>query len=356
MLGKPKILYFGPLLKQLYTTGQKTYGIYNGNLKESNFYKPSIKLPYAPAWTLEDMVAAAKKQGIVIQYETVYKTLPVQQKDFYSKNSKTPTNVSKSSSIPEVKNGRFYSGSKWYPSTITNYNPLPGFNIFGTGLCIRIKNNNEKVINFIKTNGPNYGWSWSSDVPLTDPDFQNILVYYAGPNKPLKYKDKTLEQIEGFKPVSPVVTFPTDPTVGIVPKTVIPVRPIGTSPWDENIVPKLNGPTILVVNSTNLVGYAGRLATTLNYIGLKGPEIITKKTIGRYTPGIGDVPNDEDIAPYYTYIWGLRREILNKKKTVLIPELIENSVNFHEETPGNRTYERLENVSAVNHSDLMSFR
>ena len=303
------------------------------------------------------MVAAAKKQGIVIQYETVYKTLAVQQKDFYARNSKTPTNISKSSSIPEVKNGRFYSGSKWYPSTITNYNPLPGFNIFGTGLCIRIKNNNEKVINFIKTNGSNYGWSWSSDVPLTDPDFQNILVYYAAGIKPSKYRDRTGE-LEIFKPVSPVVTFPTDPTVGIVPRTVIPVRPIGTSPWDENIVPKLNGPTILVVNSTSLVGYAGRLATTLNYIGLKGPEIITRKTINKFIPGIGDVPNVglyTNINELYTYIWGIRKEIFNKNKTVSIPEYLEATLNSHEQTPGHRVYEKLQNVNAVNHIDLMSY-
>lgn len=199
-LGKPKVLYFGPILKQLYWSNTKTYGLYNGSLNEKNFYKPTIKLPYAPAWTLQDMVAAAKKQGVTIQYETVYKTLSVQEKDFFSKNSKTPTAVSKSSTIPAVKDGRYYNGSKWYPKTITEYNPPPGFNIFGTGLCIRIKNNNEKIINFIKTNGSSYGWSWSADIPLTDPDFQNVLVYYAGYTKPSKYIDRTKQEIDDFKP------------------------------------------------------------------------------------------------------------------------------------------------------------
>lgn len=146
------------------------------------------------------MIAAAKKQGITIAYTTVYKTLAIQEQEFKTKNSKTPTNVSKTSSISEVKNGRTYAGAKWYPTTITSYNPLPGFNIFGTALCIRITNNNDKIINFIKTNGENYGWSWCSNVPTTDPDFQNILVYSAGTSKPLKYRDRTIQEVDGFKP------------------------------------------------------------------------------------------------------------------------------------------------------------
>ena len=146
------------------------------------------------------MVAAAKKQGITIQYETVYKTLATQIKEFSVINSKSPTAVSKSSSIPVVKNGRLYNGVKWYPTTITVYNPLPGFNIFGTGLCIRIKNNNEKIINFIKINGSSYGWSWSADVPLTDPNFQDILVYYAAGDKPFNYRDRTKQEVEDFMP------------------------------------------------------------------------------------------------------------------------------------------------------------
>lgn len=198
--GKPKALYFGELLKYLYTSSGKSYGAYNGTLPEKYFYKPSIKLPFAPAWTLEGMVAAAKKQGITIAYTTEYKTLAVQEQEFRTKNSKTPTNVSKASSISEVKNGRTYAGIKWYPITITSYNPLPGFNIFGTGLCIRIKNNNDKIINFIKTNGEDYGWSWCSNVPVTDPDFQNILVYSAGTSKPIKYRDRTIQEVDSFKP------------------------------------------------------------------------------------------------------------------------------------------------------------
>jgi hypothetical protein len=198
--GKPKALYFGELLKYLYTSSGKSYGAYNGTLPEKYFYKPSIKLPFAPAWTLEGMVAAAKKQGIKIEYATVYKTLAVQEQEFRAKNSKTPTNVSKTSTILEVKNGRTYAGVKWYPTTITSYNPLPGFNIFGTGLCIKIKNNNDKIINFIKTNGADYGWSWCSNVPTTEPDFQNILVYSAGTSKPLKYADRTIQEVDAFKP------------------------------------------------------------------------------------------------------------------------------------------------------------
>jgi len=394
-LGKPKVLYFGELLKYLYTSGTKSYGAYNGTLPEKYFYKPSIKLPFTPAWTLEDMIAAAKKQGITIAYTTVYKTLSVQEQEFKTKNSKTPTNVSKASSIPEVKNGRTYAGVKWYPTTITSYNPLPGFNVFGTALCIRITNNNDKIINFIKTNGANYGWSWCSDIPTSDPDFQNILVYYAAGEKPNKYRDRSMQEIDGFKPApgpkgapgpgQKQVWVPDESATKINPETgkvtsnqqdvpghwenipipiiktttVTPVKPIGNSVWDENIVPKINGPTILVVNSTNLVGYAGRLASTLNYIGLKGPEIITKKTINRYIPGIGNTPNVgiyTGIEEYFTYIWGVRREILNKSKTALIPEFIESAVNSHEQTPGNRTHEELKNVNAVNHIDLMSFR
>lgn len=202
-LGKPKVLYFGEILQYLYTSGTKSYGVYNGTLPEKYFYKPSIKLPFAPAWTLDDMVQAAKKQGIKIEYTTVYKNLSVQEKEFRAINSKTPTNVSKASTIPEVKNGRTYAGVKWYPTTIASYNPLPGFNIFGTGLCIVIKNNNDKVINFIKNNGEYYGWSWCSDVPTSDPNFQNILVYYAEKDKPSKYRDRSIQEVDEFKPIKP---------------------------------------------------------------------------------------------------------------------------------------------------------
>ena len=147
------------------------------------------------------MVAAAAKQKIKIEYVTVYKSLKIQEQDFKKINSQKPTTVSKASTSSAVKNGRIYNGVKWYPTTITNYNPLPGFNIFGTGLCIKIKNNNDKIINFIKTNGADYGWSWCSNFPTTDPDFQNILVYSAGKNKPNKYRDRTSEYPDlGFRP------------------------------------------------------------------------------------------------------------------------------------------------------------
>ena len=199
--GKPKVLYFGELLKYLYTSGSKSYGVYNGTLPEKYFYKPSIKLPFAPAWTLEGMVAEAKKDGITIAYTTIYKTLAVQEQEFKKINSKTPTNVSKASSNSEVKNGRNYAGVKWYPTTVTSYNPLPGFSIFGTGLCIKIKNNNDKIINFIKAYGESYGWSWCSNFPTSDPDFQNILVYSAGDEKPYRYKDRTSQEVDTFKPV-----------------------------------------------------------------------------------------------------------------------------------------------------------
>lgn len=330
-LGKPRVLYFGPILKQLYWTSTKTYGPYNGALKETNFYKPTIKLPYAPAWTLEDMVAAAKKQGITIQYETVYKNLAAQEKDFYAKNKKTPTPVSKTSTISAVKNGRDYFGSKWYPTTITVYNPLPGFNIFGTGLCIRIKNNNEKIINFIKTNGSSYGWSWSADVPLTDPDFQNILVYYFSYNKPSKYRDRTAQEIEDFKPLPPQKGVPgpnqgwvwvpdtkvkpdrvdsgiigVDPQTGIAGATATitiggsattdsgnghweiisgsdtgkttggattKINPI----WDQNQRQSISGPVVLMVNATSVTDYASEVANTLKYIGISSPKIVLRK-------------------------------------------------------------------------------
>jgi hypothetical protein len=325
-LGKPKVLYFGPILKQLYWNNTKTYGLYNGTLTETNFYKPTIKLPYAPAWTLEDMVAAAKKQGITIQYETVYKTLSVQEKDFFSKNSKTPTVISKSSTLSEVKNGRLYNGSKWYPTTITVYNPLPGFNIFGTGLCIRIKNNNEKIINFIKTNGSSYGWSWSADIPLADPDFQNVLVYYAGYTKPSKYRDRTKQEVDDFKPLPPQKGVPgpnqgwvwvpdsnkkpdqvdrgivsIDPDTGVAGSTI---SAIGTDSggghweiisdsdtggttgsattkinpiWDQNQRQSILGPVVLVVNATSVKDYAVEVANTLKYIGISSPKIVLRK-------------------------------------------------------------------------------
>lgn len=171
-------------------------------LNEKDFFKPNkIDLPYAPAWTLDDMVAHAAKEKIKIEYVTVYKSLKIQEQDFKKINSQKPTDVSKNSTSSAVKNGRIYNGVKWYPTTITNYNPLPGFNIFGTGLCIRIKNNNDKIINFIKANGADYGWSWCSNFPTSDPDFQNILVYSAGKNKPNKYRDRTSEYSDlGFRP------------------------------------------------------------------------------------------------------------------------------------------------------------
>ena len=48
-------------------------------------------MPYAPAWTLEDMVAAAAKQKIKIEYVTVYKSLKIQEQDFKKINSQKPT-------------------------------------------------------------------------------------------------------------------------------------------------------------------------------------------------------------------------------------------------------------------------
>ena len=186
-------MYFGKILEYLYTTAEKTYGFYNGRLDTKHFYKTNVQLPYAPVWTLEDMIAQAAKQNITIKYTTLYKDIKIQEQDFVKINSKNPTAVSKASSSEVAKNGRLYNKVKWYPTTITNYNPLPGFNIFGTGLCIKLKDNNDKIINFIKANGADYGWSWCSNFPTTDPDFQNILVYSAGKNKPNKYRDRTSE-------------------------------------------------------------------------------------------------------------------------------------------------------------------
>jgi len=402
-LGKPRVLYFGELLKYLYTSGTKSYGAFNGALPEKYFYKPSIKLPFTPAWTLQDMAAAAKKQGITIQYTTIYKTLALQEQEFKTKNSKTPTNVSRASSIPEVKNGRTYAGVKWYPTTITSYNPMPGFSIFGTGLCIRITNNNDKVINFIKTNGASYGWSWCSDVPTTDPDFQNILVYYAAGSKPSKYRDRSMQEIDGFKPTPTPKGAPgpgqkqvwvpdrvdkgggnaitgIDPVTGktaetptiisgktgdtgrwaIVPDsttkttTVTPVKPIGSSPWDNNIIPTINGPTVLVVNTTTLSGYAASIANTLSYIGIKGPAVVTKKTIAK-EDSVGEQPTASNVIRLFNYIWGLRKEILNKNKNVLYSENLKNSIVSHESTPGNTAVEKIQNVSAVNYTEIVSY-
>ena len=293
---RPKIIYFGKILKYLYTTNEKSYGAYNGTLPEKDFYKPFIKLPFAPAWTLDDMVEAAKKQGIKIEYTTVYKTLSVQEKEFKAINSKTPTNVSKASSIAEVKNGRIYAGVKWYPTTIIKYNPLPGFNIFGTGLCIQIKNNNDKIINFIKTNGASYGWSWCSDMPKTDPDFQNTLVYYAAKSKPSKYVDRTTQEVDEFMPV-PTTVPKTVPTT--TPKTLnpgskggntifVPDAPIVTqssnssvysgSPWQSGSwgvsLPSGFGPAanpkglkVLVLNGGAVEGAGTKLAAVLKKLG-----------------------------------------------------------------------------------------
>ena len=194
-------MYFGKILEYLYTTAKKTYGFYNGRLDKKHFYKTNVQLPYAPVWTLEDMIAQAAKKNIKIKYTTVYKDIKIQEQDFVKINRKKPTAVSKASSSEVAKNGRLYNKVKWYPTTITKYNPLPGFNIFGTGLCIKLKNNNDRIINFIKANGADYGWSWCSNIPTTDPDFQNILVYSAGKNKPNKYRDRTSEYpILGFRP------------------------------------------------------------------------------------------------------------------------------------------------------------
>jgi hypothetical protein len=405
-LGKPRVLYFGELLKYLYTSGTKSYGAFNGALPEKYFYKPSIKLPFTPAWTLQDMAAAAKKQGITIQYTTIYKTLALQEQEFKTKNSKTPTNVSRASSIPEVKNGRTYAGVKWYPTTITSHNPMPGFSIFGTGLCIRITNNNDKVINFIKTNGASYGWSWCSDVPTTDPDFQNILVYYAAGSKPSKYRDRSMQEIDGFKPTPTpkgapgpgqkqvwvpdrvgqggsgnAITGDIDPKTGkqivtptifgggssetgrwvIVPDsttkttTVTPVKPIGSSPWDNNVVPKVNGPTVLVVNSTGVTGYAGIMANTLNYIGVRSPAIVTKKTIIKQD-SVGQQPvGPAEEVRNFNYLWGFRKEILNKNKTTLYPEFLKTSISMLENDPKGLAVEKLANVQSINFSDLMGY-
>ena len=201
-------MYFGKILEYLYTTAEKTYGFYNGRLDTKHFYKTNVQLPYAPVWTLEDMIAQAAKQNITIKYTTLYKDIKIQEQDFVKINSKNPTAVSKASSSEVAKNGRLYNKVKWYPTTITNYNPLPGFNIFGTGLCIKLKDNNDKIINFIKANGADYGWSWCSNFPTTDPDFQNILVYSAGKNKPNKYRDRTSEYPDlGFRPNQDNVTL-----------------------------------------------------------------------------------------------------------------------------------------------------
>ena len=368
-LGKPKVLYFGEILKYLYTSPGKNYGDYNGTLPEKYFYKPSIKLPFAPAWTLEDMVAAAKKQGIKIEYSTVYKTLAMQEKEFTTKNSKTPTNASKASSILEVKNGRIYAGVRWYTKDVTSYNPLPGFNIFGTGLCIKIKNNNDKIINFIKNNCVDYGWSWCGNVPTTDPDFQNILVYSAGMSKPLKYRDRTAQEVDGFKPIKPPAGAPgagqkqvwvpdekstgkggstitgVDPDTGkkfetptifgggtsetgrwvIVPDsttkttTITQVKPIGSSPWDTNIVRTINGPTVLVANGTSKNGYANALAETFAYIGMKAPFPLIRKNITFGFRDKGVSPTAGIWTSRFQYVWGFRREVEIPAHTATVP-------------------------------------
>lgn len=188
------------------------------------------------------MVAAAAKQKIKIEYTTIYKNLKTQEEDFKKINSLKTTNVSKSSTVPEVKNGRLYKGVKWYPTTITGYNPLPGFNIFGTGLCIKIKNNNDKIINFIKVNGADYGWSWCSNFPTSDPDFQNILVYFAGKNKPNKYRDRTSEYPElGFQP-----NRDKEEILGYNPKThksVFVPNGKGSGQWETVEIPKKTNKT-----------------------------------------------------------------------------------------------------------------
>lgn len=407
-LGKPKVLYFGEILKYLYASPGKNYGDYNGTLPEKYFYKPSIKLPFAPAWTLEDMVAAAKKQGIKIEYATVYKTLAIQEQEFAAKNSKTPTNVSKTSSISEIKNGRIYAGVRWYTKNVTSYNPLPGFNIFGTGLCIKIKNNNDKIINFIKNNCVDYGWSWCGNVPTTDPDFQNILVYSAGMSKPLKYRDRTAQEVDGFKPTKPPAGAPgpgqkqvwvpdekgtgkggstitgVDPDTGkkfetptifgggtsetgrwvIVPDsttkttTITQVKPIGSSPWDNNIIGKINGPTVLVANGTNVNGYANKLAETLAYIGMKAPFPLIKKNITFGFRGRGDSPLAARYTSVYEYIWGLRREVEISTHTATVPYNATKALELGlKDTSSGGFYVESEfkNVSAISYENVMTW-
>ena len=137
--------------------------------------------------------------------------------------------------------------------------------------------------------------------------------------------------------------------------TVTPVKPIGSSPWDNNVVPRINGPTILVVNPTAVNGYAGIMANTLNYIGIKSPAVITKKTIVR-TDSIGEQPaTTSDEIKNYNYLWGFRKEISNKKNNALYPENLKISISrLENEQPGGLAVEKLTNVQAVNLSDLVN--
>lgn len=206
--GSSKVLYFGELAQYMYTTAEKYMGVFNGALPEKDFYQPGVALHAAAFWCLEDMIADAKSKGISISYSSFYKKLSVQETDFKKLNSKTPTKVSKASSAQEVKDGRTWAGNKWYPITITELNTYPGYSPLGAGFSIKLKSNNEKVTKYIIENGGDYGWSWSSDIPTSDPIFQDTLVYYAGLTKPLKYKDKITRR--GISP-TPQVWKPFDP-------------------------------------------------------------------------------------------------------------------------------------------------
>jgi len=309
--GSLRALYFGELAQYMYTTQEKYMGVFNGVLPEKLFHKSGIALHVAALWCLEDMIADAKSKGISISYSSFYKKLSVQETDFKKLNSRTPTKVSKASSIPEVKNGRTWAGNKWYPITLTELNTYPGFSPVGTGFSIKLKNNNEKVTQYIINNGAKYGWSWCSDIPASDPIFKDTLIYYAADTKPLKYKDKTRTLIQDFMPITGELTAPqysafagnvvvSVPLGQISTWKVISGHPNGgiwvsskplpttqttqttkttqtiqrSSNVNESIpVNKFN---TLVVNSTTVSRFASSVRSTLNYLGINNPTIKMK--------------------------------------------------------------------------------
>lgn len=285
--GSSKVLFFGELAQYMYTTAEKYMGVFNGTLPEKDFYKPGVALHAAALWCLEDMIADAKSKGISISYSSFYKKLSVQETDFKKLNSKTPTKVSKASSSPQVRDGRTWAGNKWYPITITELNTYPGYSPLGAGFSIKLKSNNEKVTKYIIDNGGNYGWSWSSDIPTSDPIFKDTLVYYAGLTKPLKYKDKTRREIPVIPQVWKASKETNSSTVGNGGKWVDFTPPPITQKTTQttqalqriirfnntNEAIPVNKFTTMVVNSTKVSRFAYSVRSTLNYLGINHPTI-----------------------------------------------------------------------------------
>jgi hypothetical protein len=336
--GSLRALYFGELAQYMYTTQEKYMGVFNGVLPEKLFHKSGVALHVAALWCLEDMIADAKSKGITISYSSFYKKLSVQEADFKKLNSKTPTKVSKASSIPEIRNGKTWAGNKWYPITLTGLNAYPGFSPLGTGFSIKLQNNNEKVTQYIIDNGAKYGWSWCSDIPTSDPIFKNTLIYYAAATKPLKYKDKTRTLIQDFMPVAGELTSPQYSQFGgnvvisiplgqISTWKVIPGHPNGgkwvystplpttkttkttntsqtiqrSSNVNESI--PVNRFNTFVVNSTTVSRFAHSVRSTLNYLGINNPTITMKTSYYTWEtkgPGKGQYPlkNTVSSTPY----------------------------------------------------------